>query len=490
MKIGIVRMCKGLAALLAACALLLAPMATSAQAATMDYSPPSTPGSLRVTSTGTTSVTLSWGKSWDNAGLRNYCVYRNSAYYTYSTSTSKTVTGLAPNTTYTFYIKAQDWSGNFSAASNRITVKTRATTTASKVPAAPTASGKMVLGYYASWAAYSGYTPSDIPAGNLTHILYAFANIGADYKIALGDPEVDVKNFAELRALKAKNPRLKTLISIGGWTWSERFSNVALTAERRTAFAKSVAAFIKKYGLDGVDIDWEYPVNGGEADNVERAADKQNFTLLMAQLRATLDAQGKADGKSYLLSFAGGADTAYCNNVEMSKLSKYVNFAMVMTYDMHGSFDDYTDLNAPLYGTTEPSPNRVWSCDQAVNAWIKAGFPKSKLVMGVPFYGRKYTGVTGGGKGIFRPFVSARSIDYDDIQSGYLGKSGYARYYGAAGKTPWLFNGSTFISYEDAASIAQKTGYVKKWGLAGAGVWELSQNDDGALLKALYSGLR
>lgn len=489
MKIGIVRMSKTMVAVVAAFALLLSPMATTAQAAKKDIKAPTTPTSLKVTSVGTTSVTLSWKGSTDNVRVKNYCVYRNSKYYTYSTATSKTVTGLAPNTTYTFYIKAQDDAGNFSKASNRITVTTKSASRGS-IAATTATTGKMVLGYYASWAAYSGYTPSDIPAAYLTHILYAFANISSDYKITLGDREVDESNFAELRALKNKNPNLKTLISVGGWTWSERFSDASLTAARRTAFANSVVSFITKYGFDGVDIDWEYPVSGGESDNVERAADKQNFTALMAALRSALDAQGKADGRSYLLSFAGGADTSYCNNVEMSKLAQYVDFGMVMTYDMHGAADGYTDLNAPLYGTTASSPNRVWSCDQAVQAWTKAGFPAKKLVMGVPFYGRIYTGVASGGSGLYKKFKTAKSIDYDKIVSGYLNKSGYTRTVGAAARTPWLFNGSTFISYDDAASMAEKASYVKSQGLAGAGIWELSQNANGTLLKALAAGLK
>lgn len=489
MKIGIVRMCKTMVAVVAAFALLLSPMATTAQAATKDIKAPTTPASLKVTSVGTTSVTLSWKGSTDNVGLRNYCVYRNSKYFTYSTTTSKTVTGLTPGTTYTFYIRAQDKAGNFSKASNRITVTTKSASRGTvATTAAPT--GRLVTGYYASWAAYDGFTPSDIPAANLTHILYAFANINSDYKIALGDPEVDESNFAELRALKSKYPQLKTLISVGGWTWSERFSDMALTDARRTAFANSVVAFIKQYGFDGVDIDWEYPVGGGESGNVERPADKQDFTALMAALRSALNAQGKTDGRSYLLSFAGGADTSYCNNVEMTKLSQYVDFGMVMTYDMHGSMDGYTDLNAPLYGTTSSSPNRVWSCDQAVQAWQSAGFPAKKLVMGVPFYGRIYTSVTSGGTGLYHKYKTAKSIDYDDIVSGYLNKSGYTRHVGAAARTPWLFNGSTFISYDDAASMAEKASYIKSKGLAGAGIWELSENANGVLLGALSSGLR
>lgn len=363
------------------------------------------------------------------------------------------------------------------------------TAPASVMKASAAGSNKIIAGYYASWSAYSGYTPKKIPASYLTHIIYAFANISSSYKIALGDPDVDPGNLAELKALKTKYPKLKTLISVGGWDWSDKFSDMASASSRRTAFANSVAAFLKKYGLDGVDLDWEYPVGGGQAGNSARAADKTNFTLLLKALRTKLNAQGKADGKAYLLTIAGGADKSYISHVQMSSIAKYVNFATVMTYDMHGSYDKYTDHNAPLY-PAPGSPQEACSASQAVKAWTAAGFPKSKLVMGVPFYGHLYSGVKGGGTGIFKTYSGMQFLTYDQIVSKYLPNKAYKRYYGATGKTPWLFNGSNFITYEDARSIAAKDAYIKSMGIAGAGIWELSQNTNGTLLKSLYRGLK
>ncbi len=351
-------------------------------------------------------------------------------------------------------------------------------------------SGKVIAGYYASWAAYSGYTPADIPASKLTHILYAFAAIGSDNRIALGDPDVDLANFKELRALKTKYPNVKTLISVGGWEGSARFSNAAATAARREAFAWSVAEFAASYEFDGVDIDWEFPVSGGKAGNAYRASDKENFTLLLAKLREVLDAQGKKDGKKYLLTVAGGAGTDYVKNTQLKSIAAYLDFAVVMAYDIHGYTDKYTDHNAPLYGSAAASPQFVWSADQAVKAWTGAGFPKTKLVMGVPFYGHRYSNVQGGGTGIHKTYSGYKSLDYDDIVSKYLSNNSFTRYVGAAGRTPWLFDGSTFITYEDAASLAEKAAYINAQGLCGVGIWELSQNEDGTLLNALYKKLK
>ncbi len=449
-------------------------------AAAADTVKPTKPVGLTAASTNATSVRLTWKKSTDNVGVKSYAVFKDSAYLTYTAKTEVTISNLQPGTTYTFYVAAQDAAGNISGASNRITVTTKGSAQA----------GKIIAGYYASWAAYSGYTPNDIPASKLTHILYAFANLNSSHKIVLGDSEVDLKNFKELRALKEKYPNLRTLISVGGWEWSGRFSNMASTASRRETFAWSVAEFLAVHGFDGVDIDWEIPVSGGKEGNAYRAADKENFTLLLKELREKLDAQGKKDGKRYLLTFAGGAGKNHVNNIQMKSIAQHLDFGLVMAYDIHGFTDKYTDHNAPLYGSAAPSPQFVWSVDQSVKAWTSAGFPKSKLVVGVPFYGHRYSNVKGGGTGIHKTYKGYKSVDYDDIVSQYLNNKSYTRYYGAAGRTPWLFNGSTYITYEDAKSLAEKAVYINNQGLAGAGIWELSQNADGTLLNTLYKNLK
>jgi chitinase len=320
---------------------------------------------------------------------------------------------------------------------------------------------------------------------------YAFANIGSDLKVKMGDTAIDPANFEKLRLLKQQRPDLKTLISVGGWTWSDKFSDVALTDASRTAFADSVMAFITQYGFDGVDMDWEYPVGGGLSTNVKRPEDKTNFTLLMAKLREKLDAQGALDGRQYLLSFAGASGTFFANNTELSKLAAYVDFATIMTYDMHGAWpNSLTDFNAPLYTPSENSPQYKWSCNAAVKLWTNEGFPKNKIIMGIPFYGIKFNGVTNSGHGLYQTFTSGSSISYDKIVSSYLSNPAFARYGHLDALVPWLFDGSTFISYDDAESVAAKAGYIKDTGLGGAAIWELSQNADGSLVNAIYSNLQ
>lgn len=461
----------------------LSPASDTLQVTTndQDTQPPTTPANLTAGTVAENSVTLTWTPSTDDMGIVSYSIYENAVNIGSTGDTTFTVTGLLTNTQYSFYVAAKDAAGNASINLNTITVTT--------LPPPPP--GKVVNGYYAGWAGYSGYTPANIPAGEVTHVTYAFANIGSDLKIALGDSAIDPSNFTRLNDMKKAHPAVKTLISVGGWTWSGRFSDVALTDASRTAFADSIVAFIKKYGFDGVDIDWEYPGGGGLSGNVSRPEDKTNFTLLMAKLREKLDVQGNLDSAHYLLTFAGAAGTSYANSVELSKLAGYVDYATVMTYDMHGAWvGSYTDFNAPLYTPSGTSPNYKWSDNAAIQLWIGKGFPANKITMGVPFYGIRFTGVKNANNGLFQSFTGGGSIPYDQIVSTYLNSSAYVRRYHSEARVPWLFNGSTFISYDDPQSIAEKAAYIKSSGIAGAAIWELSENADGTLLGTLYNGLK
>lgn len=446
-----------------------------------DKQAPTAPQNLTAISVSQTSISLKWTSSTDNVAVSSYLIYKDSTYIASTTGTTYTVSGLAASTTYNFYVKAKDARGNISTGSNVLTVTTS--------PYIQT-STKIVTAYYAGWSAYSGYTPLNIQANGITHINYAFATISNDLKIAMGDSYIDPTNFAQLEKLKAAYPQLKTLISVGGWNGSGKFSDVALSDSSRTVFADSVIAFIKQYGFDGVDIDWEYPVSGGLSTNVTRTADKTNYTLLLQKLREKLDTQGQLDGKKYLLTIAGGAGYTYASNTELNLIANYVDYASIMTYDLHGIWDAYTDLNAPLYTPSESSPQYKISVDQAVKLWISKGFPASKLVMGVPFYGYKYNSVSGGGTGIFKSYSGGSAITYDSLLSSYINNASYTKYFHSDALVPWLFNGSTFISYDDETSIEFKAKYIVQNNLAGAAIWELSQNKGGQLLNALILNLK
>lgn len=348
---------------------------------------------------------------------------------------------------------------------------------------------RMVVGYYGGWAAYSGFTPDKISASNLHVISYAFAKIGADLKITAGDSYIDYTNFGKLKALKKSYPALKTVISVGGWDDSGKFSDAALTEASRAAFADSVVSFILANGFDGVDIDWEYPTGGGLTTNISRSADKTNFGLLLKTLRTKLDAQGIRDGRHYILSFAGAANSGYAAGVGLSGIAQYVDYATIMTYDMHGGWDSYTDFNAPLYLPAGQSPQYKTSVDSAVRTWLNYGFPAGKLVMGVPFYGYAYQGAANGNNGLWQRFSSAATVGYDSIQSKYLSDMSYKKFFDSTALVPWLFNGSTFVSYDDASSIQRKAQYAVSKNLLGVGAWELGFDKTGVLIHTVKTTL-
>jgi chitinase len=341
---------------------------------------------------------------------------------------------------------------------------------------------RMLTAYYASWAAYSGYTPDKIKATGLNVLNYAFAVVGPDNKVAAGDPDIDPSNFTKLRALRTTYPSLKIVISIGGWDDSARFSDAALTPASRSAFAESAVSFLKTYGFDGIDIDWEYPTGGGKSGNTHRSSDPENFRLLLKALRTSLDTQGAKDGKHYILSFVGGSGAQYANGIDLSSVAQTVDYGFIMTYDLQGPWCSYTDFNAALAPSSGTSPQEKSSVDSSVRSWLNAGFPSGKLIMGVPFYGYAYQNVSDANSGLWQKFSSGSAVGYDTIRSKYLSNSSFKSFYNSAAQVPWLFGGSVFVSYDDASSIRAKAGFAVSKGLLGVGAWELSFDRTAVLL--------
>ncbi|MAG56882.1 MAG: hypothetical protein CMJ83_11365 [Planctomycetes bacterium] len=382
----------------------------------------------------------------------------------------------------------------------------------------PANPAKRVVGYFTAWSVYGrNYHVPDVPADRLTHINYAFANIGSNLLIELGDPYADIDrfypgdswapgalrgSFNRLRLLKQQYPHVRTLISVGGWTWSGRFSDAALTPARRAAFAQSCVDFIVQYEFDGVDIDWEYPVGGGLASNTTRPQDKQNYTLLLAELRARLDAQSALDGKPYLLTIAAPAGPATYANLELGLIHPYLDWINVMAYDFHGSWSPLTNFHNALYAASgDPSPGVVatdFNANAAVQAYLAEGIPSDKIVLGTPFYGRGWTGVPVSNDGLWQPFTGLPQgtwepgvYDYDDITDNLI-PSGATRYWHPEAQVPWVYDpqAGLMVSYEDDQSLANKASYVNAQGLGGIMFWELSSDDDQhTLLGVLHDGL-
>jgi chitinase len=344
-----------------------------------------------------------------------------------------------------------------------------------------------VVGYFAAWAPAHGYQVGDIPAGKLTHVNYAFAVIkdGRCSTRGPGAPE----DFAQLRALKQEHPRLRMLISVGGWADSGAFSDAALTDASRQTFARSCAEFVRQHGFDGVDIDWEYPGGGGADKTRGRPQDTKNFTLLLADLRRALDAQGKSDGnRHYLLTIAAPASPRQYQRMELGEIHKSLDWINLMTYDMAGEWSHLTDFHAPLYAADEKGEGP--SADATVRGYLAAGVPPEKLLLGVPFYGRAWAGVKDVDHGLHQPHASKPprpsgngGFAYRNLAANYLDKSA-KHYWNDRAKAPWLFDekSGVMITYDDPQSVRLKSAYARDHHLGGIMIWELSEDDDRSTL--------
>ncbi len=332
-------------------------------------------------------------------------------------------------------------------------------------------------------------TPSEIDAKKLTRINYAFANL-AEGRIVEGTP-TDAANFAALTALKKDNPHLTILVSVGGWLWSGGFSDAALTQASRAIFVDSVEAFVTRYQLDGLDIDWEYPGMSG-AGHVFRPEDKQTYTLLLKELRGRFDQMAGKLHRPLYLTIATGGSSDFLDHTEMGEVAKYVDTVNLMAYDYYEPGEQPTTGNhAPLF--TDPADPKAISADRAVREYEKAGVPAEKLVLGVPFYGHVWEQVQATNHGLFQPGqpVPNAYSNYAAIVSTMLGH-GYSRYWDASASAPYLYNAENqiFVSYEDPESLALKCKYVNEKHLKGVMFWDYAGDPSGTLLRVIDAGLK
>ncbi|KAB8058942.1 chitinase [Janthinobacterium sp. FT14W] len=398
-----------------------------------------------------------------------------------------------------------------------------------------------VVAYYPAWkSADFPVTETNIRAGNVSLIQYAFADIcwdgehgnpapdgggvsaclDADGKpsrpangsIVLPAPQADADNLRKLNALKQSNPRLRVLLSVGGWIWSNRFSDVAATPAARQAFIASALELVRRHGLDGVDIDWEHPATGGipciEGKVCHRSDDKENYVRLAAELRSAFDRAGKqAAGRHYLITIAAGAHASLTDDSDaspgwMARLAAQLDWINLMTYDYRGVWDAENGQLAPLYADpADPQRDKALYADATVTRFLRAGVPAAKLVLGVPFYGYGWKQCAAGprGDGLYQACQGAASGNDGSptftyrhlLEQGYLvdgkGARGFQRYWNSASQVPYLYHrdSGVFISYEDAQSVAGKVRYIRDKGLRGGMFWELSGDAQQVLGTAL-----
>jgi chitinase len=391
---------------------------------------------------------------------------------------------------------------------------------------------RQTVGYFTQWGIDSGfYEKNLITSGeidNLTEIDYAFGGVSADGTCTSTNPGDDYQrqftaseavdgvadragqqltgNFNQLRELKRRYPKLKIVMTIGGFTGSGEFSAMALTAAGR---AKFVASCIDQYikgdipGLpegaaagifDGIAIDWEYPDQPGDG-NAYSAQDIPDFTALMQEFRAQLDRLSERTGERYLLT----ADTAQfpqlAGQLQLSQLSKSVDWFNIMTADFYGGLEPNgpTDFASGLYqDPRDPFPTVYqFNVDKLVKYYESQGVPADQISIDIPYYAHIWTGVAPGpnGDGLFQAATGGgATMDYDQVVT----EPG-TTYFDPATGEPYKYDPvtQTFYTYDDPASVALKGQYIVQQGLRGTMIWSLDgDTSDGRLTAALGASLR
>jgi chitinase len=467
--------------------------------------PPSAPGTPTASGITDTSVKLSWSAATDDKGVKNYDVLRDGVKVATVTATSYTDTGLTKGTDYSYSVQARDTADQTGPASGSVRIRT----TGGGDNGGGTPGSKINLGYFTNWGTYGrNYHVKNLvtsgSAEKITHINYAFGNVQggkctigdsyADYdKAYTADQSVDGVadtwdqplrgNFNQLRKLKAKYPHIKVLWSFGGWTWSGGFPDAV---KNPAAFAKSCHDLVEDPRwadvFDGIDLDWEYPNacgltcdTGGPAAfrNMMQAmrAEFGSKALVTAAVTADATSGGKIDAADY-----GGA-------------AQYLDWYNVMTYDFFGAWDA-KGPTAPHSPLTSYSgiPKQGFTSADAIAKFRSKGVPASKLLLGIGFYGRGWTGVTQAAPG--GTATGAATGTYEAGIEDYKVLKNSCPATGTVAGTAYAHCGTNWWSYDTPATIKSKMAWANSQGLGGAFFWEFSGDTaNGELVSAMRSGL-
>ncbi|CAJ0757025.1 4006_t:CDS:2 [Entrophospora sp. SA101] len=360
-----------------------------------------------------------------------------------------------------------------------------------------TGHGRVIATYFPSWSIYGRkFFIQDLDFDKITHILYAFANFKSDGDVFLGDSWSDTDihfeddswndneknlygNFKQLYLLKKKNRHLKVSLSIGGWTWSTNFPAVASSHKSRERFVDTAIKLMNDLGLDGLDIDWEYPGNEDDANN---------YVKLLKDLREALDqyAESKNEAQRYLLTAAVPCGENVYKIMKLREMEKYLDIFYLMAYDFQGSWSSVTGHQSNLYG-------EEISINKAVLYYLGQGIPGHKIVIGMPVYGRAFQETNGLGSsfnGVGEGTWEAGIYDYKKLP-----KEDAIEYFDDKSIASFSYSSSQreLVTYDTPKVVTYKTEYIRDKCLRGVMFWELSSDyptsDDRSLLLASFNGL-
>ncbi|KAF8210281.1 glycoside hydrolase [Mycena galopus ATCC 62051] len=338
--------------------------------------------------------------------------------------------------------------------------------------------GKRTVGYFVNWGIYGRKFPPSLIPHDLTHILYAFANLKADTgEVFLSDDWADKDihypgdswndsgdnlygNFKAIYNLKKQHRHLKVLLSIGGWTYSPQFHPVVVSPALRAKFVHSSIKLLEDFGLDGLDVDYEYP-----SDHAQAAG----YTELLRELRHGLDEHARAKGADYrfLLTIAAPCGPDHYRKLNVKEMDKYLDFWNLMAYDFSGSWDTIANHQANVFG--EPI-----SVSTSVHWYHSQGVERSKLVVGMPLYGRSFMNTEGPGK----PFSGIGQGSWEqgvyDYRALPLPGAHVFRDEQAVASWTYDYQKKEMISFDTEEVARWKAEWIRKEALGGAMFWELS----------------
>ena len=375
-----------------------------------------------------------------------------------------------------------------------------------------------LIGYYAERHAARGDYPlkqlaSNGAAGLLTQLNYAFGKVSQS-RCQLLDSDLELKRafsaeqsvdgtadttdpnqlrgtFHQLQQLKKQFPKLKIVISLGGWVNSEGFSDAAQPAHVRDFVRSCVDLYIRGNfapgirapGIfDGIDIDWEYPVDGGMIPG--RPEDTKNLNSMAAAFRRQLDAVRRG----LLLTAAIPATQEDYKYFDLKSLARHMNYINIMAYDMHWNGEKITNLHSALvHDPADPSkpPADTHYAAFAVQNFLRAGVPARKIILGVPFYGKGWTGVGNANHGLYQTARDASKSPPEYRSLKELPESADRQFYPKTA-TCSIWNNGEFFSYDCPQALQLKRQYARLHGLGGLMFWEMGQDtNDAELLRTL-----
>ncbi|MEW5628017.1 glycoside hydrolase family 18 chitinase [Streptomyces hydrogenans] len=464
--------------------------------------PPSAPGTPVASDVTDTSVKLTWAAATDDKGVKNYDVKRGGTTVATVTGTTYTNTGLTAGTDYSYTVVARDTADQTGPASGATPVRTTGGGGGGENPGG---NGKVNLGYFTNWGSYTVKNlVTSGSASKITHINYAFGNVQggkctigdayADYdKAYTADQSVDGVadtwdqplrgNFNQLRKLKKAYPNIKVLWSFGGWTWSGGFGQAV---QNPAAFAQSCYDLVEDPRwadvFDGIDLDWEYPNACGLTCDTSGAA---SFKNMMQAMRAKFGANNLVTAAVTADASAGGKIDA----ADYAGAAPYYDWLNVMTYDFFGAWaaKGPTAPHSPLTSYAG-IPQAGFNSAEAIAKFKAKGVPANKLLLGIGFYGRGWTGVTqsapGGTATGPAAGVEQGIEDYKVLKASCPSN-------GTVAGTAYAHCGTNWWSYDTPATVNSKMSWAKNQGLGGAFFWEFSgDTTNGELVSAINGGLK